>query len=76
MVGRSPQCYIPSFIEISPLVHEKMIFEGFLSYMGDSTVQPKNTGVENKLLFFFLLKLFFSPKTTFSIKETIYERDK
>ena len=33
MVGRSPRCYIPSFVEIGPQVLEK-IFEGFLSYMG------------------------------------------
>ena len=34
MMSRSPQCYIPSFVEISPPVLEKIIFEGFLSYMG------------------------------------------
>ena len=28
MMGWSPQCYIPSFVEISPPVPEK-IFEGF-----------------------------------------------
>ena len=26
--------YIPSIVEIGPLVPEKKIFEGFLSYMG------------------------------------------
>ena len=31
MMERSPRCYIPSFMEISPLVPE--IFEGFLTYM-------------------------------------------
>ena len=31
MKGWSPQCYIPSFVEISPPVPEK-IFEGFLPY--------------------------------------------
>ena len=30
MMGLSPQCYIPSFVEIRPLVPEKKIFEGFL----------------------------------------------
>ena len=44
-------------------------------YMGDSTVLPKNRDVQNKLLFFFA-KMIFSPKTIFSITETIYERDK
>ena len=33
MMGWSPQCYIPRFVEIGPLVPEK-IFEGFLPYMG------------------------------------------
>ena len=32
MMGWSPQCYIPSFLEISPPVPEKKIFEGFLPY--------------------------------------------
>ena len=32
MMGRSPQCYIPSFVEISLLVPEKTTFEGFLLY--------------------------------------------
>ena len=30
----SPRCYIPSFVEIGPLVPEKKIFEGFSPYMG------------------------------------------
>ena len=29
MIGRSPQCYIPRFVEIGPLVPEKENFEGF-----------------------------------------------
>ena len=32
MMGYSPGCYIPSFVEIGPLVPEK-IFEGFLPYV-------------------------------------------
>ena len=34
MMGWSPQCYIPSFVEIGLPVSEKKIFEGFLPYMG------------------------------------------
>ena len=34
MIGWSSRCYIPSFLEISPPVLEKKIFEGFLPYMG------------------------------------------
>ena len=37
MIGWSPVCYIPSFVEISPPVPEK-IFEGFLQYMGVSAI--------------------------------------
>ena len=37
MMGPSPQCYIPCFVEIGPLVPEK-IFEGFLPYIGVSAV--------------------------------------
>ena len=33
MMGWSPQCYIPSFVEIGLPVPEKKIFEGFLPYM-------------------------------------------
>ena len=31
MMGKSPRCYIPSFLKIGPPVLEK-IFEGFLPY--------------------------------------------
>ena len=34
MMGCSPLCYIPSFVEIGLPVPEKKIFEGFLTYMG------------------------------------------
>ena len=30
----SPQCFMPSFVEIGPVVPEKNNFEGFLPYMG------------------------------------------
>ena len=34
MMGTSPQCYKPRFMEIGPPVPEKKIFEGFLPCMG------------------------------------------
>ena len=34
MMGWSPRCYIPSFLEIGLPVQEKKIFEGYLPYMG------------------------------------------
>ena len=37
MMGWSPRCYIPSFVEIGPPVLEK-IFEGFLPYMGVAAI--------------------------------------
>ena len=38
MIGRSPRCYIPSFVQIRPPVLEKKIFEGFLPYMGMAAI--------------------------------------
>ena len=38
MMDWSPQCYIPSFVEIGLLVLEKKIFEGFLPYMGVAAI--------------------------------------
>ena len=38
MMGRSHQCYIPSFVEIDPPVPERTIFEGFLPYMGVAAI--------------------------------------
>ena len=38
MMGRSSQCYIPSFVEIGPSVSEKKNFEGFLPYMGIAAI--------------------------------------
>ena len=34
MMGWSPGCYIPSFVEIGQPVPEKKIFDGFLPYRG------------------------------------------
>ena len=38
MMGWSPRCYIPSFVEISLPVPEKKIFKGFLTYMGMAAI--------------------------------------
>ena len=37
-MGRSPRCYIPSFVKNSLPVPEKKIFEGFLPYMGMAAI--------------------------------------
>ena len=34
MMGWSPRCYIPSFVEICPPVPEKKIFEGVFTIYG------------------------------------------
>ena len=38
MMGRSPRCYIQSFVKIGLPVLEKKIFEGFLPYMGMAAI--------------------------------------
>ena len=38
MMGRSPKCYIPSFMKIGPSVPGKKNFEGFLPYMGVAAI--------------------------------------
>ena len=38
VMGWSPRCYIPSFMEISTLVLEKKIFERFLPYKGVAAI--------------------------------------
>ena len=34
MMGFSPRCYIPSFVEIGLPISEKKVFIGFLPYVG------------------------------------------
>ena len=38
IMGRTPQCYIPIFVEIDRPVPVKKIFEGFLPYMDMSAI--------------------------------------
>ena len=38
MMGWSPRCYIPSFVEIGLPVPEKKIFKGFFPYMGMAAI--------------------------------------
>ena len=38
MMGWSPRCFIPSFVEIGLTVPEKKIFKGFLPYMGMAAI--------------------------------------
>ena len=45
MMGWSPHCYIPSFVEIGLPVPEKKIFEGFLPYMGVAAILGHVTSI-------------------------------
>ena len=38
VIGLSPRCYIPSFVEIGPPVMEKKTFKGVLPYMGVAVI--------------------------------------
>ena len=38
MMGWSPQCYIPSFVEVGLSVPEKKIFKGFLPHVGMAAI--------------------------------------
>ena len=38
MMGLSPLCFIPKFVESCPPVLEKKIFDGFLPYMGMAAI--------------------------------------
>ena len=42
MMGWSPRCYIPSFVGIGPPVPDKKIFEGFLPYMGVTSIMSSD----------------------------------
>ena len=73
MMGWSPRCYIPSFVEIGQPVPEKKIFKGFLPYMGmaDSLVMCSfhkkfgsvGTVVSEKIRFEFLYVQDLGPRS-------------
>ena len=56
MMDWSPRCYIPSFVEIGPLVPE--IFEGFLPYMGVETILVMRSASCHQIFIFLYLKAF------------------
>ena len=57
MLGWSPQCYIPSFVEIGLLVPEK-ISKGFLPYMGMATILVRCPALCHQIFFSLYLKAF------------------
>ena len=52
MMGWSPQCYIPSFVEIGPPVPEKIV-EGFLPYMGVAAILVMSPASCHRIFIFF-----------------------
>ena len=58
MMGRSPQCYVPSFMEIGPPVPEKKIFERFLPYMGVAAILVMLPASCHQILISLYLKAF------------------
>ena len=57
MMGWSPQCYIPSFVEIIPPVPEKY-FEGFLPYMGVAAILAMRPASCHQIFISLYLKAF------------------
>ena len=58
MMGRSPQCYVPSFVEISLSVPEKKNFEGFLPYMGVAAILVMSPASCHQIFISLYLKAF------------------
>ena len=58
MIGWSPRCYIPKFVEIDLPVPEKKIFEGFLSYMGVAATLVMCPASCHQIFIFLYLKAF------------------
>ena len=58
MMGWSPQCYIPSFVEIGLPVPEKKIFKGFLPYVGMVAIVVMGPASCHQILISLYLKAF------------------
>ena len=58
MMGWSPRCYIPSFVEIGPPVPEKKIFKGFLTIYGRGGHLGHVTSIMLKIVISLYLKAF------------------
>ena len=58
MMGWSPRCYIPSFVEMGLSVLVKKIFEGFLPYMGVAAILVMCPASCHQIFISFYLKAF------------------
>ena len=72
MMGWSPKCYIPSFVEIGSPVPEKKIFEGFLSYMGVAAILVMWPASCHQIFISLYLKAFI--KTLVQIGKLVSEK--
>ena len=82
MMGCSPRCYIPSFLEIGLPVPEKKIFKGFLPYMGMAAILVMRPASCHQIFISLYLKAFIKSlvqiNTVFSEKirfEFLYVHD-
>ena len=57
-MGWSPQCYIPSFVEIILPVPEKKIFKGFLPYVGMAVILAMGPASCHQIFISLYLKAF------------------
>ena len=60
MVGWSPQCYIPSLVEIGLPVPEKKVFQGFLRYKGRGGHLGQVTSIMSSDFHFFVPESFYT----------------
>ena len=58
MMGWSPRCYKPSFVEIVLLVPEKKIFKWFLPYVGMAAILVMGPASRHQVFIFLYLKAF------------------
>ena len=58
MMGWSPRCYIPSFVEIGPPVPEKKIVKGFLPYVGMAAILVRGPASCHQIFISLYLKAF------------------
>ena len=72
MMGWSPQCYIPSFVEIGPSVPEKKIFKGFLPYVGMAAILVMGPASCHQIFISLYLKAFL--KKLVQIGKVVYEK--
>ena len=76
MVGWSPQCYIPSFVEIRRPVPEKKIFEGFLPYRGVAAILVMCPASCHQICIFLYLKAFMQSLVQIDTVVSLFSEEK